>query len=437
MPTLRGNQVIRASHIKELQDKINQYEDDFGIEPTKWTPVVAKNFVPRPKYINELREAVEAIIVNMGITLEEWLSWDENNDPTLGIIDWLDGSRLTKGAMVRGMHIEQLRKHLIEIWENFSKGNSNSIVSITPLPAGGVYYVLNTFSSLQKNQLWNGYAYSARETTNANIFWTSQSISSASISSFGSVSANTQVRGYGGTAGFSGGVSVYPAEARSLAYISGKVPIILDGSGVTEYPLSKTVWNPIKETYEVQHLFIKADFVPFVTGSGGYMKDSVVTGTPLLSTQIEIDNWNAAPVVPNPYHAGMAEVRLVVTTTRGFSGGVSLEMVEGVYVHSSGYADFTPTGVPTALGNFNIDLAQFLIDNIPGVSPAREYVVSVSLEALCSGKANSWNIKVGDAYLNPFSGLWWGQTKYSGGFVNLSASFTVDNINLYYKVPTP
>lgn len=437
MPELRGNQIIRAPHIKELQDKINQYETDFGLTPTEWTPVVAKNFVPRPKYINELREAVEAIIVNIGITLEDWLSWDENDEPTLGITEWLDGNRLTKGSIVRGMHIEQLRKHLTEIWENFSKGDVNSITSITPLPSGGIYAVTNTFN-LQKNQLWSAFAYASREYYNSDLFWTSQSIASAAISSFGAASAATQVRAYGGFSlgGFHPGVSPFSAETLVESYIQGMVPVIPGSGGITAYPCAKTVWNPIKEEYEEQHLFIKADCVPVVTGSGSYQLNSVVTYTPILYSPGDIAAWNALPVTLNPYHSGRAEVRLIVTTTRGtLGGGTSMIMVEGAYVHSDGYGDYPPTGVPTSLEDFDIDLAKFLEDNFPGAGPTGEYVTFVRMDGLCAGIANSWNIKVGQATLG--ATFWTGQIKKSGGFVNLSASFTIDNINLYYKVPTP
>lgn len=105
--------MLRAPHILELRVAMNAYEVSFGITPTVWTEFEANKFEPRPQYINELRESVEGILTVLGIPLEDWLSWDENQDPTLGITGWLDGSRLAKNAVVRAMHIEELRKVIL------------------------------------------------------------------------------------------------------------------------------------------------------------------------------------------------------------------------------------------------------------------------------------------------------------------------------------
>jgi hypothetical protein len=110
IPSLRGNQIIRAPHILELQERVNERESGFsGYTPTLWTPVVARRFAARPQYINELREAVEGMLVHIEYDLSDYLSQDENGESDGSITDWLDGHRLSKYGMVRGMHIEELR----------------------------------------------------------------------------------------------------------------------------------------------------------------------------------------------------------------------------------------------------------------------------------------------------------------------------------------
>jgi len=118
--SLRGAVMIRAPHITELRDKINYYESQLGAVSgysglsgyalTTWTDIQADKFEARPQYINELRIAIEGVLNTLGVLLADWLSYDENGVPTLGISGWLDGNRLTKNQIVRGMHIEELRK---------------------------------------------------------------------------------------------------------------------------------------------------------------------------------------------------------------------------------------------------------------------------------------------------------------------------------------
>ena len=92
----------------------------------------------------------------------------------------------------------------------------------------------------------------------------------------------------------------------------------------------------------------------------------------------------------------------------------------------------SPSGIVYNLTDFDIDIPQTLIDyGIPSI-PVSEYLSGVGMTALSYGTANSLNIKVGPAIeVNPT--FWAGQTGLSGGYTHGSASFTIDNISLYYK----
>jgi len=113
LPALQGYTLQRERHVTEIQNKINEYESQFGISPlTTWTPTDVGQYPYRAQHINEMREAIELILKHEGIPIEDWFSLDANGDPTLGIRDWLGGSRLAKGTIIRGMHIEELRKRI-------------------------------------------------------------------------------------------------------------------------------------------------------------------------------------------------------------------------------------------------------------------------------------------------------------------------------------
>ena len=121
---LRGATPIRARNITELQVEINSVEASYGLPRTSWTTVDPVTFVGRGQYVNELREAIEAILTHIGIDLVDWLSWNADNEPTEGITSWLDGSRLDPDRLARGMHIEQLRKQVTALDKNVIFGES-------------------------------------------------------------------------------------------------------------------------------------------------------------------------------------------------------------------------------------------------------------------------------------------------------------------------
>jgi len=174
IPELRGNTIIRARHIKEIQYYINECEvgprsgisgyagetDYVGVSgATQWSNLQSKGIV-RYRHVNECREAIEKFVGYSGYAwvegvsgtsgyepvegysgteLRDYLSQDKDGTPVEPyMLDWLDGHRLgevmvservpskneigydpfnipvpfKKKEIRRGMHIEQIRKKL-------------------------------------------------------------------------------------------------------------------------------------------------------------------------------------------------------------------------------------------------------------------------------------------------------------------------------------
>ncbi|MFA6971817.1 MAG: hypothetical protein WC208_10500 [Gallionella sp.] len=150
--TLKGNVLFRARHITELQDMVNEYEGNVGIAYSKWSPCNDKTDLPNIRHVNELREAIEAVLTKIGTSLSDYLSMDADGKPTTpATTDWLDGHRLTRGTLLRGMHIEQLRKKFdttIPMWlfngggEATTIPNADTAVDILYNQRGTIYYYI-------------------------------------------------------------------------------------------------------------------------------------------------------------------------------------------------------------------------------------------------------------------------------------------------------
>jgi hypothetical protein len=420
--TLRGTQIVRDIHIKELQDVINDYEDLYSITRTTWTPISALSYIPRPQYINELREAVEAILDSLDIDLEDWLSRDENEEPTLGITDWLDGHRLTKSIPVRGMHIEQLRKRIHAYWEDFERGGSAS-VSVSQPGSGGS--AADNYA-IQKRQLWGGTVTVGVEYYNHGLWWsTASAISSIGNSAYGYATACANAGN-----GTMGVASPYPAAASSSSGVGAAIPVI---GWVTDFPCNKRVWNPITEVYDNYHLFVKANCSVSVAanshvvqGQDGYIN--------LTAQGIDPAVWDATPVIPNWMHTAAAECGLEINTIQGGGGGgYIIQWIHGVYSNGA-----TPTGgIPYNLNNFDIDIAQTIIDTYH-VDPTNQFVTGFNFGCNAGGTGNSYAVHNGKAVLFelPYPYIsWWGGPYYnSGGKGTGTAAFSLDNIDFYYKL---
>jgi len=106
--SLRGAVAVRPRHIEEIRESINGIETGYGLPLTTWSTIDVISY----RHINEMRYAIQRILPYAGITLREFLSRDENGNVELldstGV--WLDGNPLDKHNVVRGMHIEELRR---------------------------------------------------------------------------------------------------------------------------------------------------------------------------------------------------------------------------------------------------------------------------------------------------------------------------------------
>ena len=135
IPSCRGDAQPRIRHIVELRQRVNYLELQAGLALTQWTNIVADESAIRIQYINELRVATEALIIASGSTLAEYLSMDENGEPTLGISGWSDGNRLSSDYIVRAINIEELRKAIIALGYNTLFCTSNYGAYSNPLLA--------------------------------------------------------------------------------------------------------------------------------------------------------------------------------------------------------------------------------------------------------------------------------------------------------------
>jgi len=130
-PTLSTSQYegfthILAQHIKELQDERRQQEIDNGVSPlTTFSVIDTTNlFQNWVAYITELRESTEKILDVVGMTLEDFLSKDEDGQIISIKTNWSDPNLEATRYQCKAIHLEDLRHFIttaiwIEKWEGF------------------------------------------------------------------------------------------------------------------------------------------------------------------------------------------------------------------------------------------------------------------------------------------------------------------------------
>jgi hypothetical protein len=118
----KGITVPNYIHIKELQDYYHQKEIDIGISIlTEFSPINETGFFQNIKqYILELRSSIEKIISSIGITKFQYFNYDEDNI-WMGTNknDWSDLNLEEDKFQVKGIHIEDLRRALGELFPPF------------------------------------------------------------------------------------------------------------------------------------------------------------------------------------------------------------------------------------------------------------------------------------------------------------------------------
>ena len=119
----KGYTVLLAKHIEELQYERQQQEVQYGVSPfTTFSPVNIINFFQNIKqYILELRTSTQKILDASGMTLQQFLSTDEDGNPMTSKGDWTDSGLEEISYQCKAIHIEDLR-HFIS--------------AVTPPPAG-------------------------------------------------------------------------------------------------------------------------------------------------------------------------------------------------------------------------------------------------------------------------------------------------------------
>ena len=153
--TLIGKTPCRLTHLIEIRSRINQIEDENGIDQTVWSEAIADNdkVVPiRLAQILECRRAIERILEAVGSTKEEYFNLDaEGNDIGYGQTEWIDNN-LDVGFPIRGFHIEDLR-HPIPVG-NYIEVFAPSIITTIDAPpdddtdiSGNLWTVYNMFAS--------------------------------------------------------------------------------------------------------------------------------------------------------------------------------------------------------------------------------------------------------------------------------------------------
>ena len=157
--SLIGKTPCRLAHLIEIRSRINQIEDENGIEQTIWSEAIADNdkAIPiRLAQILECRRAIERILTEVGSTKEEYFNLDaEGNDIGYGQTEWIDNN-LDVGFPIRGFHIEDLR-HPIPVG-NYIEVFAPSIITTIDAPpdddtdiSGNLWTVYNMFVGVANN----------------------------------------------------------------------------------------------------------------------------------------------------------------------------------------------------------------------------------------------------------------------------------------------
>jgi hypothetical protein len=437
----KGTQQLREDEIIELQTALKDLEESYLTSNlTDFSPVnVSGKFQCTGKHIKEMRDSVEKLLTEFGRTKTEYFNYDNEYNhiihPNGDKLEWSDpitvDTDLSK-FQIKYIHIEDLRHYLLIMWEDFTPTGSDSASAVAASSAD-----IHTFN-LQKRQLWSGTAYAGHEFYDHYQSNGSSNISIGSVATGNAVAAAVQNPNHVG-------VSVYSSACAASGGASAQIPqIIIGGIGTldTKYPLTKQIYNPITGQLDTYHLFVKADCSVSMSASGGYSKgtagDVFLAYGSKSNPPIEVTQWNAAPKnEPNTSAVSQAYVLLNIPVRFSSGGGLYISLSQDVYHNCS-----TPAGYPTLLNNFDIDLAEAM-DNIFGIMTG--YVSGFGIGANAGGSANNFDQKAADAYWvdDPLipgedSVIWFGPFNPTGGFTSASASFTIDNINFYYKkVVTP
>ena len=118
----KGMTFIRHIHIQELREYYNSLEQSLGLTETSWTDdltVEDTKFITKKVHIDELRKAIEILLVDRSLTIANYFALDRyGNTITTTQTDWTDVDRdneesyplLPTKTLIRAIHIEELRR---------------------------------------------------------------------------------------------------------------------------------------------------------------------------------------------------------------------------------------------------------------------------------------------------------------------------------------
>jgi len=121
----KGIQLPKANELKELRDYYNSLESDLGLEETTWTDDLSdvnNNFILKAIHINELRKAIEVLLLAKNLTIEDYFAFDRYGNPIItDQTDWTDVDRdnvdsfplLPTQTLIKAIHIEELRRGIV------------------------------------------------------------------------------------------------------------------------------------------------------------------------------------------------------------------------------------------------------------------------------------------------------------------------------------
>ena len=126
----KGFYQICEPEVQEIQDFLKQTEIDNSITPlTDWSPLTLDmKFQITGKHIKEMRDSVEKLLTNFGLTKTDYFNYDEEGNeitqPNGQKLEWTDpitNSVDLKKFQVKYIHIEDLRHYIQQIYfrENF------------------------------------------------------------------------------------------------------------------------------------------------------------------------------------------------------------------------------------------------------------------------------------------------------------------------------
>lgn len=173
----KGMDLPKLIHYQELREYYNNLETDLGLTNTVWTDDLTdttKKFTPKKEYIEELRTAIEALLLEKDLNIIDYFSLDRyGNAIETTQTDWTDIERgefnsplLPDKTIIKAIHIEELRRGIyliamfLETWTDNTptliESDSYSIIQPAyPEPLlPGHYGFNNIYSPIEADNIW-------------------------------------------------------------------------------------------------------------------------------------------------------------------------------------------------------------------------------------------------------------------------------------------